>query len=199
MSSRTVDLFVEDVAHETFVGAIVRRIARDLKASVRVTTRSARGGHPRVMEELAAYQKTVLRGGMMSVPDMLVVAIDTNCQGLIRKKAEIAKRLKPAFKTRTVIAAADPHIERWYLADSNAFQQVVGVQPRRERRKCERGRYKRLLRESIERAGVRPLLGGIEYGRELADAMDFYQAGKLEPSLRQFVADARAMLKHDRP
>ena len=84
----------------------------------------------------------------------------------------------------------DPHVERWYLSDRHAFKQVVGVQPPAEHRKCERDRYKRILAKAVRDGGHPAILGGIEFAKELADAMDFYRAGRAEPGLRQFVTDA---------
>jgi hypothetical protein len=196
MSSLAVDVFVEDRAHEELVIALVRRIAGELKRSVEIRPRAARGGHGRVLKELAQYQKLVMLGAAtMSLPDVLVVAIDTNCHGLTKRKQEIRKQLRPAFRNRTVIAAPDPHVERWYLADDHAFRKIVGIEPPKEPRKCERDRYKKLLLDSVRQAGHPAILDGIEFGRELAQHMDFYRVGKSEPSFKQFVDDAQSVFK----
>jgi len=186
-----VDLFVEDRAHEEFVGAIVRRIARAENRQIQLRVRAARGGYPRVLHELDLYQKLVLKGlAGMSLPDVLVIAADANCHGLAARKKAIRRRLEKAFKGRTVLAVPDPHVERWYLSDRQAFKQVVGVQPPAERRKCERGRYKRILAQAVRDGGHPAILGGIEFAKELAESMDFYRAGRAEPGLKQFVNDA---------
>ncbi len=186
-----VDLFVEDRAHEELIGAIVRRIARDENRDIHLRVRAARGGYPRVLNELDLYQKMVLRGlATMSLPDVLVVAADANCLGLAAKKKAIRQRLKKNFRDRTVLAVPDPHVERWYLSDRQAFKQVVGLQPPAERRKCERDRYKKILAQAVRDGGHPAILGGIEFAKELADSMDFYRAGRAEPSLKQFVSDA---------
>lgn len=191
-----VDLFVEDRAHEEFVGAIVRRIARDENRQIQLRVRAARGGYPRVLNELDLYQKMVLSGvATMGLPDILVVAADANCHGLAAKKKTIRQRLKKAFKDRTVLAVPDPHVERWFLSDRQAFNQVVGIQPPVERRKCERDRYKRMLSQAVRDGGHPAILGGIEFAKELAEAMDFYRAGRAEPGFRQFVSDAVSAFK----
>jgi hypothetical protein len=191
-----VDLFVEDRAHEEFVGAIMRRIARDENRQIQLRVRAARGGYPRVLNELDLYQKVVLSGlATMSLPDVLVVAADANCHGLAAKKKAIRQRLKKAFKDHTVLAVPDPHVERWYLSDRQAFKQVVGVQPLAERRKCERDRYKHILAQAVRDGGHPAILGGIEFAKELADSMDFYRAGRAEPSFKQFVSDAVSAFK----
>ncbi len=54
-----VDLFVEDRAHEVFVGALTNRIAREEQVALILQARSARGGHPRALGEFGAYQGLV--------------------------------------------------------------------------------------------------------------------------------------------
>ena len=51
-SPLTVDLFAEDRAHEEFLKAMLARIATEQARKLTVRVRSARGGHPRVLEEL---------------------------------------------------------------------------------------------------------------------------------------------------
>ena len=58
------------------------------------------------------------------------------------------------------------------MADPVSFATVVGTQPSVSRGKCERGYYKRLLNRTVIGAGHPSTLGGIEFGRELADAMN---------------------------
>ena len=53
-----VDLFVEDRAHEVFVGALVERIAREEQVALRAQARSARGGHPRALEEFGNFAQS---------------------------------------------------------------------------------------------------------------------------------------------
>ena len=186
-----VDLFVEDRAHADFVGAIVRRIARQENRQIQLRVRNAKGGYPRVLSELDLYQRMVLGGlANLSIPDILVVAADANCHGLVAKKNALRQCLKAEFNNRTVLAVPDPHVERWYLSDSQAFKQVVGIQPPAERRKCERARYKQLLAQAVRDGGHPAILGGIEFAKELADGMDLYRAGRAEPGFKQFVSDA---------
>lgn len=191
-----VDLFVEDRAHEEFIGAILRRIAREENRPIQLRVRAARGGYPRVLNELDLYQRMVLRGlAAMSLPDILVIAADANCQGLAAKKKAIRRRLKTRFKARTVLAIPDPHVERWYLSDRQGFKQVVGIEPPTERRKCERERYKRILAQAVRDGGHPAILGGIEFAKELVESMDFYRAGRAEPGFKQFVNDAVSAFK----
>ena len=60
MSSLTADLFVEDRAHEEFVKNLLSRIAQVETVNLSIQIRSARGGHPVVLDEFRNYQKALL-------------------------------------------------------------------------------------------------------------------------------------------
>ena len=190
-----VDLFVEDRAHEEFLKAMLSRIATENNRRITVRVRSARGGRPRVLEELSLYQKSVLKApDSMSMPDLLFIAIDANCKRWNKARTEIQGKIQSPFTSRSIVACPDPHIERWYLADPDSFFQVVGVRPKVGRRKCERDRYKAVLSKAIVDAGHPPTLGGIEFAQELVGAMDLYRAGKAERSLKHFLTETAARI-----
>lgn len=196
MSSVTVDLFVEDRAHEEMLKAMLVRLARDANRPTSVRVRSARGGHGRALAELDIYMRTIRKDiGGMTLPDLLVVGIEANCTQLGPARKAIAKRLTSPFSERAVIACPDPHVERWYLCDPESFAGVIGVRPRVGKRKCERDLYKRMLSQAVEDGGHPPTLGGIEFAREIVNAMDLYRAKKKEPSLRLFLDAAVAALQ----
>ena len=190
-----IDLFVEDQAHEAFVGALVRRIARDEEVETITRIRSARGGHGRALQELRTYQKLIEMNVFDSPPDLIVAAIDGNCATFRKKRTEIENATRTVFQDRLVAACPDPHVERWFLADPDSFHEIVGHRPSVGRRKCERNHYKRLLADAIRQGNHPPTLGGIEFATELADAMDLYRAGTEDSSLRTFVEDLRAKLR----
>ena len=194
-SHMTVDLFVEDRAHEAFVGALVRRIAREELIEATVRIRSARGGHGRALQELRLYQTLIERRVFDVPPELIVAAIDGNCATFRRKRTEIENATRAVFEARLVAACPDPHVERWYLVDPDSFHEIVGYRPSVGRRKCERNHYKRLLADAVRRGDHPPTLGGIEFATELVDAMDLYRAGKHDSSLRTFVDDLRAKLR----
>lgn len=191
-----VDLFVEDRAHEEFLKAMLSRIATENNRRITVRVRSARGGRPRVLEELSLYQKSVLKApDSMSMPDLLFIAIDANCKRWNKARTEIQGKIQSPFTSRSIVACPDPHIERWYLADPDSFFQVVGVRPKVGRRKCERDRYKAVLSKAIVDACHPPTLGGIEFAQELVGAMDLYRAGKAERSLKHFLTETAARIR----
>jgi hypothetical protein len=185
-----IDVFAEDRAHEEFLRPLVQRILRENGAKGEVNIRAARGGYPNALREYKSYQQNLLGqiAGMV-IPDILVVAIDANCHGATRTRQAVAADTHAQLKNRCVAACPDPHIERWYMADTEAFQHVVGCTPKLGRMKCERGRYKRILTDAIVQAGHIPLLGGIEFASEIVDVMDFYKAGKSDSSLKYFVTN----------
>jgi hypothetical protein len=130
-----------------------------------------------------------------SIPDLLVVAIDANCLGFTAARQGVARHIEDAFRQGSVIACPDPHVERWYMADPQSFHRVVGVTPRLGKRKCERDVYKQVLAKAVTDAGHPPTLGGIEFAWELVEAMDWFKAGKREPSFKHFLDDAREALR----
>lgn len=185
-----VDLLAEDTAHERLLAPLIERLGRESHVTIEVRVRSARGGHPRVLDELTLYQTSVARG-IAERPDVLVVAIDSNCSPYVESRRRIDRTIEAGFREIAVVACPDPHIERWYLADPGSFAKVIGREPKLGRRKCDRDRYKRYLAEAVGAAGHPVLLGGVEFADEIVAAMDVYRAGKNEKSLKHFVDDLR--------
>lgn len=128
-----VDVFAEDQdhAHEDFIRAVISRFNRENQLNLQVRIRNGRGGHGRVISELKLFQKAVLTqtSGSEGIPDIVIVAIDANCRRFAKAKKEIEDYLIPEFITRTIVACPDPQIEKWYLADSESFCDVIGQQP----------------------------------------------------------------------
>ncbi len=195
-SSLAVDVFVEDRAHEAFLVPMLQRIAREEQIRVSAQVRSARGGHSRAIAELVLYQRLVERGSpALAAPDILIAGVDGNCTTFAQARKEVQAATHPPFADRLVAACPDPHVERWYLADPEAFLAIVGVRPVLGRRKCARGYYKDALASAVRRAGHPATLGGIEFAEELVERMDLYRAGRNERSLKVFVEELRARLR----
>jgi len=195
MNSRPrLDVFVEDRAHEYFVRALVMRVAREERKHLDIQVRSAVGGHGKAVDEFKKYQK-LLEKGLVPAPSLIVVGIDANCAKFNAKRKEVRSAVSSTCRSIVVIACPDPHIERWYLSDSESFRRVVGSEPRIKQKKCERDYYKSALASAVRDAGHPPTLGGIEFAEELADNMDLYEAGKTDGSLRSFVDDLRLAVR----
>lgn len=192
----TVDIFVEDHAHEAFLVPMLQRIAREENLVVSPRVRSARGGHGRAIAELKLYQQ-VVEGGTpgFAPPDLLLAGIDGNCSAFAKAKKAIEGATHAPFSDRLVVACPDPHVERWYLADPESFQGVVGHRPTIAKKKCVRNYYKDALAKVVSKAGHPATLGGIEFAQELVERMDLYRAGKNDRSLKVFVDDLRRSLR----
>jgi hypothetical protein len=194
MPDLAVDLFVEDRAHEAFLSALTRRLALELALPISVRAVSARGGHPRALQEFGVYQTAIVKGAIRA-PDLVVIGRDSNCRRFTETRNEVLGQLDPLLSPKAVTALPDPHVEKWFLADLDCFKRVVGVRPTVRQGKCDRGYYKKALAEAIRASGSLATLGGIEYADELVASMDLYRASKSDASLGHFIDDLRAKLR----
>lgn len=182
-----VALFLEDFGHKAIIRAFLERVVEEARLDVRIIERNVRGGHGKVVSELKRYVQDI-KHEREDIPDLLVVATDANCVGFSERKREI-EDVTDQFHLTTAFAIPDPHVERWLMIDSSAFKKVFGRGCRAPDQKCERDRYKNLLREEIQHAGINPPLGGLEYAGDLVAAMNLSLASKSDPSLKRFLDD----------
>ncbi len=182
---REVALFVEDYAHEQVIGGLVERIANECNISVQLDWRNAVRGRGEVVTQFKNYLRDLRhQGGPW--PDLIIVAADANCKGLNERKREMSISDAPA---PMLLAIPDPHIERWLLLDGSAFKAVFGKGCEAPDQKCDRGRYKQLLIEAILGTSHLPLLGGIEYAKDIVLHMDLRRAARADRSFQRFVDD----------
>jgi hypothetical protein len=193
-STCRVTCFFEDVAHERFIKTIIKRVAQQVGIQAETSVRSATHGS-RVWRDLEQYLRDI-KAKAEPMPDVLVVVIDGDCQ----KEMQVRRRVqglasKYGFPNEFVVCAIpNPHIERWYLEDQQALVQVIpNAKPQKLRYKCERDCYKRALVETIRRAGIEPLLGGAEYGDEIARSLD---PNRLDRSFQNFWDELRRIFMH---
>ncbi|MCP4352683.1 MAG: DUF4276 family protein [Desulfobacterales bacterium] len=184
---RRIILFVEDYGHEAFITALLERLAHENGIELKIVHRSVKGGHGKVITEFQNYLRELHRE-REGLPDMLLVATDANCKGYMERRKEIDDK-NEKFKDFTLCAIPDPHIERWLLLDSAAFKSVLGKGCNAPDHKCSRDRYKKLLLESMRKAGIVPPFGGIEYAREIVNAMDFKRVAKTDCSFKKLLND----------
>lgn len=186
-------MILEDVAQEALLCPLVHRIAVDEGVALRPRVMAARGGIGKVLGQLAELGRACAEG-CVAVPDGVLVCVDANCRGFVeRRKAVVAKA--GVLEDRLIVAIPDPHIERWYLLDAHAFKNVVGQGCKAPDDKCLKDRYKTLLIEAVENAGVEPLLGGIEHAGELAKAIDVAKIARSDASFGHFRDALRGWLK----
>lgn len=190
---REIALFVEDFAHEEFLAALLQRLAAEYGVTVHLDWRNARRGHGAVVTELKQFLRDLQRG-RDALPDLVVVATDANCKGLVERMRQITE-VTGKVDVPAVCAVPDPHIERWLLVDSAAFKTVFGRGCNAPDQKCERMRYKKMLIDAIRASGVTPSLGGIEFADDIVAAMDLTRAAAADASLSRLIEDLRAVFK----
>lgn len=190
---RSVGLFVEDYGHETFLTALLRRLASECGVDVTIVPSSVRGGHGKVITELKQYVRD-LRRGRSDWLDLLVVATDANCKGYSERRNE-AMGVTGTLGWQIICAIPDPHIERWLLVDSSAFKNVMGRGCNAPNQKCDRARYKSLLLEAMRSTGVLPPLGGMEYAEDIVNSMDLQHSGQSDDSLGRLLSDLYAQFR----
>ncbi len=190
---RDIALFVEDFAHKEFLAALLHRLAAEYGVAVHPDWRNARRGHGAVVNELKQFLRDLQRG-RDRLPDLVVVATDANCKGLVERLRQITEVTK-RVDVHTVCAVPDPHIERWLLVDSAAFKSVFGRGCAAPDRKCERARYKKMLIDAIRSSGVTPSLGGIEFADDIVAALDLDRAAAADDSLRSVIEELRRVFQ----
>jgi len=190
-----VDLFVEDYAQEALLRPLIERIGKEEGFQVHVRVRSAKGGAPHALREFQGYQR-LLERYTDQPPHILVVARDGDCRRFFERREEVRERTSPAWQDRLVVACPEPHIERWYLSDAEAFQRALGSPPPvpAPHRRCRRATYKAALEQAVRAAGYPPTLHGVEHAQAIAEALDLRQPR--DRSLKAFVEDLRAALRH---
>lgn len=189
-----ITLFCEDSFHERFIGALLQRFQEEQRVFVNPRFLSSRGGLPHMHSEFKILLRD-LATDRQSPPDALIVVADANCQGYNERRSLMEGVVThfPQFQQLVSYAIPDPHIERWMLADAQAFQTVFDRGCTVPAVKCAKGEYKRLLRDEIRQSGIEAPLGGEEYAEDIVRAMNLAQVEAREPSLRLFLRDLRAL------
>lgn len=190
--TRRVELFCEDSAHESCARALVERIASEVQLSASLHTATASSGVGRLKRELKAFQALAARRS--GTPDLLVVLVDANAVGPAARRAEIEEILDTTVFPHHVVGTPDPCVERWLMADPVSFASTFGVQPDIAKT-SNRNTWKTRLVETLEAAGQIVVQGGAELSEEIIEPMDFYRAGKSDPTIRAFTDDLRAALR----
>ena len=191
---RSFLFFVEDSFHEEYLTALLRRFSTDRNIPIEILPYSARGGITRMHHEFKEFLRDVKKD-RATLPDAILVATDANCKGYTQRKRKMEKvteKLDP-IRDLVVYAIPDPHIEKWMMVDPNAFLAVFGLGCNLPAYKCEKGRYKQLLAESIHNAGIQAPLGGREFAADVIQHMDLPFAEQHDPSLRLLLRDLTAL------
>lgn len=190
---RKIALFGEDTGHETFLTALLNRVASDSGVGSRIIPLSSRGGITKVSYEFKKYLEDVSKY-VADRPDLIILATDSNCTGFNKRRQQMEEAAAsfPELKELVCYAIPDPHIERWMLLDAEAFKRVLGRGCTLPALKCEKGEYKRLLEQEIRDAGARPLIGGFEYAEEIVNEMNLANAEISEPTFGKLMKCLKA-------
>jgi hypothetical protein len=129
--------------------------------------------------------------------DLLVVGSDANCKGFVECRKQIEGEVTDTPYPALVAAIPDPHVERWFLLDPPALETAAETKLKfpTVKYKCEKNRYKTILREILLESGVVPPLGGLEFGPLIAEKMNLYKAGKEDHGFADFIEGVRVWLK----
>jgi hypothetical protein len=186
-------LFVEDYGHEEFITSLIERLTHEQGIPIKIIRRSVRGGHGKVLTEFKRFLSH-LKNEREELPDLLIIATDANCKGYAERKKEIDK-IAVEYKNLTLYAIPEPHIERWLLLDSAAFKSATGKGCKAPDKKCSRDRYKKFLLEAMQNAGIVPPLGGMEYAKDIVDAMDIQKMERANTSFGKFLKELKHIFK----
>lgn len=183
-------LFCEDDGHRSVVSALIRRVCAEYGLRDEIIPYNSTGGFGSALESLKRYVSD-LRRERERLFDCIVVAIDANCSGYNEKQKEI-REIVADLRGFTVMAIPDPHVERWLLLDGSAFRQAVGVGCQAPDEKCQKNRYKSILRNSFEDAEIFPVFHGIEWAEDIVANMDLRPGRNMDRSLGNFLDDLRS-------
>ena len=106
-------------------------------------------------------------------------------------KRQIQRHVERArYPGEVVIAAPEPYIEAWYLADPISIQAITGSSNLIQMPRGISQKYKYELSQAFPSAPF----GGIEYADDIVENMNLYDAGQNVSSLRHFIDDLRSKL-----
>lgn len=190
-----IGYFLEDRGHEILLKAFVARVAKEkglTSADWLDDVRAATGG--KSIQAYRNFLKDIIRKDKHIPFDILIIASDGNCMGYLDKKKQLlgyAEKAKFPRPDILIFAIPDPHVERWYMNDPQGFSKAIGsgALPALPQYKCEKGLYKKVMRDAIASSDVKPQFGGYEYGEKIIEEMDLYQATKADNSLKHFIDD----------
>ncbi|RKU31282.1 hypothetical protein C6497_01980 [Candidatus Poribacteria bacterium] len=180
-----INIFVEDVIHEDFLTALIQRLADENDLKCKINASSVRGGRGKVLSEFSQYIQD-LQDNLLESPDLIIVATDSNCKGIVDREKEI-NQYTAIFSDIVINMIPEPHIERWLLLDSEAFKKVYGKGCIKPDNKCEKGRYKHQLLNAIFNATMTSPIDGTERIDELINAMDLQRLIQSDRSIRRFL------------
>ncbi len=196
--ARSVAVFCDDRAHEALARAVLARLATEHRVSLDLRFASSRGGHPRVIAELKAFQQQFARR-WPGAAQLLVVMVDANCLGWAQARKQCADEARLDLFPHIVVGCPDPHVERWYLADKAAFQAAVGARPEVTQGKCDRDYCKRAFATAVRQAGEIAVPDLYAFAPDIVDHLDLRSPDRLDRSFQAFLSDLRDVFRQWEP
>jgi len=196
--------FFEDIAHENFIRAFVRRIMAENNIEIREDILTS--GRGEYKSKFVEYLRACKKREMFKY-DIVILVHDANCKGIAEFKNRIQRDLdKYNYGFPVVFAIPDPYIERWYLLDKEAFVRAVqgDKYPPDLSYQCSKKHrtfYKEKLREAIRLNDIEPIQGGAEYGERIAWNIDYKQLAQRDRSFNLFISsleEAKRFFKEER-
>ena len=108
---RRVALFVEDSAHQKFLGALLQRLADEKDVDIKLIGEMLGADMVRLSRN-SGNTLMIFKGNPVRYPDLIVAATDANCKGL-RARTRALGDVTGQIDLRIIFAVPDPHIERW--------------------------------------------------------------------------------------
>lgn len=170
----------------------------NFSGSVNHNVRNATGGKVKVMYELKKYFQDIKKQKTSSGYNLVIVSIDGNCKGFLKKQEEVVKKKDISkYYGEVICAIPDPHIERWYITDGNALRQVIGVDdfPICPTYKCKKGIYKGAIMNYLSKNNINVILGGAEYGDDVARVLNLQQLAGEDQGFNVFVSNLKSFIR----
>ncbi len=197
MDDRSIKIYLigEDIAHETIVRSLFRRVAFEECVKISIS-KAITGGYGKVITEIKGFQRALFKGIIPAgSPDLLLVMGDANCGNFRERKKEIMGNIDPNIFPFFIVGCPDPHIEKWLLIDDQALLSIFGSSTNMPLDKCIRDYYKNELKRIIRSAGWPIAQEGLEYSQDIINIIDFARAEKNDQSFKIFISDLRSALK----
>jgi hypothetical protein len=190
-------LFMEDPAQESFLLALVTRVATEIgiqSQRLNLDVRNASGGRGQAMSSFRRFVRDFVDGGSSAA--FVVVAIDSDC----RPRHDVADDLRElaqraGYPGPVVPAVPVPHIERWYTLDRRAFRDATsGANLPSLPESCERNYCKQAIIDALREADIISPLAATPYAEEYVAAMDINLARQSDGGFDSFYGDLRQCL-----
>ncbi|RJP34526.1 MAG: hypothetical protein C4527_01940 [Candidatus Omnitrophota bacterium] len=193
---KQITAFVEDRGHEEFIKEIIQKIIRVNHFTFKPKVRFANSisGYGKVKRELRDFIHDCNQR-IISFPDLLIVAADSNCVGYSKRLKEI-RDIVGHFPSLVSYAIPEPHVERWLLIDPSAFKSVFGKGCQLPDQKCDKNRYKKLFADAIRNTGIKPVIGGLEHVHDIVQNFDIHRIQNADQNLGKFLQDLRNVFQN---